>query len=279
MSSFAFFPSSRLPRLPSPRPHPPHNLRNTPFPFLQRVLLTLHSATALSVIRLLIYRHRFALPRELRSPNIGYTTSVAEINVAATAACAPALKRLFRHLAPRLFPSADTDFPSRPSRRRESYFSCSGPHTRAASLGGADDAVVEGPYEFLAGGRAAHRRSPTTAATSEIYPPGTALAFPPPAAAPPQPVPSAASRRAKSDSQEEIVMVERAEWQKNRWYRGHVGGRNESEVGRWGGQGAGACGKEVGVGEEEEEEEADKDGDDGTSVGTWTRGSSVRTVR
>lgn len=68
----------------------------------------LFSATAISVGRFVVYYYRWQPDNEDRNYGIGFVISMAESNVAMWAACAPALKRLLRHLMPRCFTSYAT---------------------------------------------------------------------------------------------------------------------------------------------------------------------------
>ncbi|KAF2464846.1 uncharacterized protein BDR25DRAFT_93388 [Lindgomyces ingoldianus] len=70
-------------------------------------------ATAVSVGRFIVYYYRFSPTNTDRSYNIGIVISIAEPAVGIIAACAPAMKCLFRHLMPRYFSDGGSADPSR----------------------------------------------------------------------------------------------------------------------------------------------------------------------
>ncbi|KAF2005237.1 hypothetical protein P154DRAFT_483892 [Amniculicola lignicola CBS 123094] len=83
-------------------------------------------ATAVSIGRFIVYYYRFSPSQKDKSYDIGVVISIAEPAVGIIAACAPAMKCLFKHLMPRYFDSADgnsynTQSPTQKSIRHHSF--------------------------------------------------------------------------------------------------------------------------------------------------------------
>ncbi|KAF2017196.1 hypothetical protein BU24DRAFT_366814 [Aaosphaeria arxii CBS 175.79] len=70
-------------------------------------------ATAVSVVRFVIYYYRFSPSNKDRTWDIGVVISIVEPAVGIIAACAPAMKRLFRHIMPRYFSDYNTSYQTR----------------------------------------------------------------------------------------------------------------------------------------------------------------------
>lgn len=73
----------------------------------------MHRATSVSVARLIIYYYRFLPSNTDRTWDIGLVVSIVEPSVGIIAACAPAMKCLFRNLMPRYFSDGESSYPAR----------------------------------------------------------------------------------------------------------------------------------------------------------------------